>query len=270
MLDSLRTADYDRYLSGLFAGSCARPHLFALYAFNYEVAKTWESVSQPIAGQIRLQWWRDAIAEIYEGRVRAHEVVQALAETIAAHDLPRALFDGLIDARENDLDEAPFTGLDALEAYCDATSGNPMRLALRILGAGDSLDEAARAAGIAYALTGLLRAVPFHASRGHMMVPEELLRGAGLSREDIFAGEGGARFSPVIAAIAERARTHLETICTRSIPRRYLPALLPAALVPLHLKTMTKPQFDPFRDPTDIPLHRRQWRMLRAMIGGRI
>ncbi len=265
MLDSLKAADYDRYLSALFARSSARPHLFTLYAFNYEVAKTAESVSQPLAGQIRLQWWRDAIAELYAGHIRAHETVQALAETVRAHDLPRALFDGLIDARENDLIEAPFASMEALEAYCDATSGNLMRLALRILGARDSFDDAAHYAGIAYALTGLLRALPFHARAGRLMLPEILV-----SKEDIFAGEGGAKLSSAIGLIAERARTYLEMVRTRRIPRRFLPALLPAVLAPLYLKTTMRPGFDPFRDLTEIPVHRRQMAMLGATLRGRI
>ena len=265
MLDSLKTADYDRYLSALFARSSARPHLFALYAFNYEVAKTAESVSQPIAGQIRLQWWRDAIAELYEGHIRAHEVVQVLAETVRAHDLPRELFDGLIDARENDLIEAPFAGMEALEAYCDATSGNLMRLALRILGARDSFDDAAQGFGIAYALTGLLRAIPFHARAGRLMLPASLV-----SKEEIFAGKGGAKLSSAMGLIAERARTHLKMVRIRRIPRRFLPALLPAVLAPLCLKTMMRPGFDPFRDSTEIPIHRRQMAMLAVMLRGRL
>src|SRR4051812_38394032 len=161
----VRKTDTDRYLTALFASAPLRPHLFALYAFNYEVAKTAESVSQPIAGQIRLQWWRDTIEEIYAGKTREHEVVKALAETIVAHNLPSHLFETLIEARESDLEETPFADMAALETYADATSGHVMRLASRILGAGVVLDETGRRAGLAYGLTGLLRAFPFHAAR---------------------------------------------------------------------------------------------------------
>ena len=84
----VRKVDTDRYLAALFAPASLRFHLFALYAFNYEVAKTADAVSQPVLGQIRLQWWRDSIEEIYAGKVREHEVVKALAEAIGAHGLP--------------------------------------------------------------------------------------------------------------------------------------------------------------------------------------
>src|SRR5215470_17865719 len=155
--EHLRRADYDRYLASLFARTELRPHLWALYAFNHEVAKTAESVSQPIAGQIRLQWWRDRIADIYHRAESDHPLTRALGVIVATHQLPREFFDGLVGARESDLEEAPFGDLAELEAYADATSGNVMRLAARILGAKEQLDAHARELGIAYALAGLLR-----------------------------------------------------------------------------------------------------------------
>ena len=137
----VRKADYDRYLAALFVPQALRSHLITLYAFNHEVAKTAESVSQPIAGLIRLQWWRDRIAELYGGADSDHRLANALGEIIAEHDLPRELFDELIDARESDLEEAPFDDVASLEAYTKATSGNLMCLAARVLGAGDALDR---------------------------------------------------------------------------------------------------------------------------------
>src|SRR5262249_10286090 len=94
----VRNADYDRYLSALFVPAERRKHVLALYAFNYEVAKTAESVTQPLMGQMRLQWWCDALDVIETERVRRHEVVQALAETLRTYALPRALLNALIDA----------------------------------------------------------------------------------------------------------------------------------------------------------------------------
>ena len=266
----VRRADYDRYLAALFARTQVRPQLFALYAFNYEVAKTAESVSQPMLGHIRLQWWRESIEELYAGKPRDHEVVHALGEALRAHDLPRTLFDGLIDARENDLEETPFAGMASLESYADASSGNVMRLAARILGAGDTLDGAARHAGIAYALTGLLRALPHHAARRRLMLPIHLLSAVGLFPENVFAGGASAALTRVVAQIANSARAHLVAARAMDVPRRFLPALLPAALAPLYADALTRCGFNPFRDVVDIPIYRRQLAMLRAMIRARI
>lgn len=266
----IRKADRDRYLASLFAPAHLRGHLFALYAFNYEIAKTADSVSQPVMGQIRLQWWREAVEEIYAGRARNHEIVLALAETVRARDLPRGLLDELIDARESDLDEAPFEDWRSLETYADATSGHVMRLAARILGAESRLDQAAHEAGIAYALMGLLRAFPFHASRRRLLLPGAAMREAEVSQEQVFAGEMGPNVTALFASVVPRAAHRLENARKTPIPRAFLPALLPAATVPLYAKILTRPTFNPFRDSAEMSVHRRQLAMLRAMTRGRL
>jgi phytoene synthase len=266
----VRKTDYDRYLSALFARAEARPHLFALYAFNHEIAKTAETVSQPVLGLVRLNWWRETVQEIYTGRVREHDVAQALAKTVEARALPRALIDAMIDARESDLEETPFADLAQMKAYADATSGNLMRLAARSLGAGDALDKAAYEAGVAYALTGLLRALPFRAARRNLVLPLEPLRAAGLSAEDVFAGKAGPQLSSVIGEVGGHAMAHLRAAREMQIPRRFLAAFLTAALVPVHLRAMMRPGFDPFHDAAEIAIHGTQFAMLRAMLAGRV
>jgi len=265
----VRNADYDRYLSALFVPADKRAHLFALFAFNYEVAKTAESVSQPLMGQIRLQWWRDALDEIDGGRVRQHEAVTAFAETIKAYALPRPLLDGLIDAHENDLIETPFETWAEFDTYADATAGNVIRLAARIAGSGNT-DAAARHAGIAYALTGLLRALPFHAAKRRLMLPLEVLRAAAVSQEQIFSGTMDEKITTLIAVSAARAREHLDSARKAKVPRAHLAALLPCSLVPLYLKSLTRRGFNPFRDITEVPVYRRQLAMLAAMMRGSI
>lgn len=270
MHEDLRERDYDRYLSALFARGEARSNLLALYAFNHEVAKTAETVSQPALGLIRLQWWRETVEGIYAGEVRQHETAIGLARAIEKCALPRALFDAMIEAREADLEETPFASLAQLETYADATSGNVMRLAMRILGAGDAFDAAAREAGIAYALSGLLRALPFRAARRNLVLPLDILKHAALTPDDVFAGSAGTRIKPAIAEVAEKAMAHYRSAQAIPVPRQFLPALLPASLVPAVSRAVTAAGFDPFREMTDIPVHRRQWTMLGAMLMGRV
>jgi NADH dehydrogenase [ubiquinone] 1 alpha subcomplex assembly factor 6 len=127
--------DRDRFLTALFAPAERREDLFALYAFNYEVAKTREVVSEATLGRVRLQWWRESIAGIYAGDTpRRHEVIEPLTAAIRRHDLARESFDRLIDARESDLGNDPPESLAALERYVDTTSGGLVLLALAILG----------------------------------------------------------------------------------------------------------------------------------------
>jgi phytoene synthase len=189
---------------------------------------------------------------------------------IAAHQLPRALFDTLIDARDHDLEEAPFATLADLEAYADATSGHVMRLAARILGAGDTLDADAHRLGIAYALAGLCRALPYHAARRRLMLPVDRFAALGISIEDVFSGTAGQALRPLIEDMAECTRAHLSVRRGERIARSVLPALLPASLVPLYLRRLTRRGFDALRDSSDLPVPRRQLAMLGAMITRRI
>ena len=140
-----RAADHDRYLCALFAPPPARAALFALILFNAEIARTREAVSEPMLGRIRLQWWREAIDEIYQGRVRRHEVVEPLAEAIGAHGLTRSYFDRLIEARESDLDEVPPATMAALEIYAEESAAPLVSLGLEIVGAdAGALEDLAR------------------------------------------------------------------------------------------------------------------------------
>ncbi|MEM1315339.1 MAG: squalene/phytoene synthase family protein, partial [Pseudomonadota bacterium] len=101
--EMIREADPDRWSTARLAGPLA-PRLTALYAFNVEIARIPSVVSEPMLGEIRLQWWRDALEEVFAGKPpRRHEVVEPLAETIRAAALPRDHFEALLDARSYDL-----------------------------------------------------------------------------------------------------------------------------------------------------------------------
>src|SRR5207302_2099716 len=113
----VRRHDRDRYQTALFAPAERREALFALYAFNYEIARVREIVSEPMLGQIRLQWWREVIAAVFAGEPpRRHQVVLPLTDAIREFRLSRALLEELIDSRERDLDAAPPETMAALEA----------------------------------------------------------------------------------------------------------------------------------------------------------
>lgn len=245
-----RSFDPDRYFCALFAAAKDREALFAIYAFNGEIARIREAVSEPMLGMIRLQWWRDAIAAIYGGTPPVHVVVAGLAAAVVAHDLPREAFDRLIDAREGDLDDAPVDSLAALEAYAAATSSTLTGLALSVLGAtGDAAQEAGRHVGIAGALSGLLRAIPFHARSRRLYLPADVMAKEGVSGDDVFAGKTqGVR--TVVSCVAGVAEDHLRAAraLRGAVPRKTLPALLPATLADNDLKRLRRCGFDAF-DP---------------------
>lgn len=245
----VRRGDRERYLAALFAPAARREDLFALYAFNLAVARTREVVSEPLIGEMRLQWWRDAIAAIHEGRPTAQPVVAALGAAIRRHGLARPPFEALIDARAFDLADEPPEDERALEGYAEACSAPLARLTLDILGASgsDAACEAGRHVGIAWALTGLLRAVPAHARAGRRY----LVRAA------------DERAS--VAAIAAMARAHLlkARARRREVPRAALPALLLAPLADRYLRRLARAGHDPYAAGIEMSGPARQWHLMR-------
>jgi phytoene synthase len=263
----VRDVDKDRYLASLFAPQHSRPHLFALYALSFEVARVREVVSDPLPGEVRLQWWRDLISGQARGEAEANPVAAALIDTIERFSLPRAAFAGLIDARIFDLYDDPMPTIADLEGYCGETCSALIRLASLILaGEGDpGAAEAAGHAGCAYAITGLLRAFPWHAMRGQQFVPTELLIRFGATREDVVSGRGGPGVNAALAEMRALARGHLERTraLRETIDPAIAPAFLPVSLCEGYLAAMERAAYDPYTTVVQTPQWRRQWVLWR-------
>jgi NADH dehydrogenase [ubiquinone] 1 alpha subcomplex assembly factor 6 len=248
----VRQQDPDRFLAALFATGQRREDLLALYAFNIELAKTRDLVTEPVIGQIRLQWWREAIGRLYDGKPAPNPLLRALRDAIAGHDLARSQFERLVDGRELDLAEACPADLAALIAYAEATAGSLTSLALTVLGVrGGEADATARELGIAWALVGLMRSVPFHAAQRRLYLPGDLLDAAGASLPHLFERGRGAGIEPVIKRLAEEAQNHLAAARRhgRALPRAALPALLTARLADGYLTNLRRAGYDPFALP---------------------
>jgi len=262
----LRAADKDRFLTSLFAPAEHRDALFALYAFNVEVARVREVVREPVAGEIRLQWWSDVFDGARRGEVAAHPVAAALLASMARYRLPPDRFKALIEARRFDLYDEPMATLADLEAYADGASASLVALAAQILAAGSEPDIVALShhAGLAHALAGLLAAFPIHAARGQLFIPLEILARHGADRLDV----SGAATPQLRAALAELrlcARHHLgaaRQLLATAAPT-LVPALLPVALAGPTLARMERRGYDPFV-PVAIAPWRRQWLIWRA------
>src|SRR6185312_5652950 len=111
----VRAEDRDRYISVLFAPAAKRKYLFALYAFNAEIARVAEQVREPMMGELRLQWWRDAVDGHAAGDASRNPVAHALIDTIKTCNLSRAYFHELLDARAFDFYSEPMESLSRLE-----------------------------------------------------------------------------------------------------------------------------------------------------------
>lgn len=266
----MRRRDPDRFQTALFAPAERREALFALYAFNSEIARVREQVSVPALGQIRLQWWRETIDGIFAGAApRRHEVIGPLAAAIRAHRLDRAPFERLIEAREADLADRPPESLAALEAYAEETSAPLVFLALAVLDGDEAAAvEAGRRVGVGYALAGLLRAMPFRARAGRPLIPDEVARETGLDPRDWQALRASPALRAATAAIAGAALRHLAAAraLRAGVPRRAVPALLPAIVAARFLRRLAGARYDPFDPRVAAPDTMQVWRLARAAL----
>ena len=271
--DLVRRHDRDRYRAALFAGRPARTHLLSLYAFNVELSRIGERVSEPALGEISLQWWRDALEMARLGATTGNPVADALA--LARHRclLPDDVLDAMIDARLGDLDMQPHAERKALDLYLAHTAGALFLLGSYILGGRDETALAlARLGGLAFGLTGVIRALPVHAARGRILLPSDALADAGLDPDMLFQGQGGEVLETVLAPLREEAGEALRA-CRAGFARlqpRVRPAFLPLALVEAQLRALARPGRDPLRNVVSLNPLSAFGLMWRANLRGKI
>ncbi len=222
----VRKGDPDRFRCAMVAPVDLRGRLLALYAFNLEVARAPYVTQEPLIAQMRLQFWRDAIGEVFAGKnPRKHEVIAPLTQVISQANLPRVLFDALIDAREFDIGREPHSDRDGFDTYIDNTSGTLMELAARALGAGNATIPIIRDFAYTAGVAKLLLALPALYAAGRDPVPTGWLLDRGLIAKAI-APEPLTRSLQAIAGDAlqrlQKARTR-----RRLVPTRTIAALLP-------------------------------------------
>jgi phytoene synthase len=263
----VRAADKDRFIATLFAPAEHRGALHALYAFNIEIARVREIIREPLAGEIRLQWWSDAIAGKAAGDAQANPVAAGLLAAVARYRLPSELLSALIAARRFDLYDDPMPQLADFNDYAGATSSAVIELCARVLNKDDTagLGPLALHAGLGYAIAGLLQAIPVHAARGQLFLPLEVLERHCVQRQDIEAKQATPGLRAALAEMRLQARQHLAEAARLAdgSPAAVLPALLPVALVRPVLDRMDRADYDPFV-PIEMTQWRRQWRLWQA------
>ena len=258
----VRDGDRDRWLASLFWPQPARRHAHALLAFNLEIAKVHETVSQPMLGEIRYQWWRDQIAA---GQGGGHPVAEALIDTIGAFNLDAERLLALIEARGFDLYDDPMPSTLVLENYARDTASTLFESIARILAPGRLPPPAVDEAGRAYALTGLLRGLPYQVMRGQMFLPADVLDKFQLPAAEVMAHRNSPALGLVLNAMRAKVRVHLAAM--RGSLAEAGPAAaacLPASLCEPYLRRMEAPGLNPFETPIELPQWRRQWVLWRA------
>ena len=262
----VRAQDRDRYIATLFAPAEHRDALFALYAFATEIARVRDAAREALPGEIRLQWWREALQGLRDGEAAAHPVAAALLETLRRYGFVADPLIELIEARTFDLYDEPMATLAELELYAIRTQSPVFAMACGILGNGapppklSTLDAA-----IACTIAAILGEFGRHAARRQLFVPLEIMERHQASVADVYAGRSSAVLLAALADLRGIAREHLVAARAKlaTAPAQLQPALLPLALVEPTLRRMERRGYDPFKFEPIAPW-RRQWLIWRA------
>ncbi|RKP26961.1 isoprenoid synthase domain-containing protein [Syncephalis pseudoplumigaleata] len=258
--DLVRKHDYDHYLCGLLYPRNVRDGYWALRSLFIELSLIRDVVSESHIGQMRLQFWRDAIEQLFSGGPpRQHPVLVAIAHTLTASmahggkpAVSASWIKRIISEREKDLVQPFYRTVADLENYAEATHASAIYLQLELLGIRSvAADHTASHIGKSYGIVTLLRATPYHASKRVSYLPSELFAKHGASEEDMFRqGPSAKGINDVVYDLASTAHGHLE-IANKHIEEDKLPspsitAMLAAVPARAYLKQLQKEHFNAF------------------------
>ena len=256
----LRANDRDRYLATLVLPAAARDSVTALYAFNADVASIRDRAREAAAGEIRLQWWIDALTGEGHGAVRQNPLADALLDAVAEFGLPVPAILRLIEARRFDLYDDPMPDMPTFEGYAGETASALYQLAAMILNTGRPVEpgDAAGHLGVAHALTGHLRAFGYNASKGRIIVPRDVLTTCGVTETDIRAGKASENLSVALTRFVDLASQHLDKAdgAINALPKSLRPAFAPRAVLRAQLHALDLDA--PFQPPREVA----DWRKL--------
>ncbi len=258
----VRRDDPDRWFASLFWPEAVRHHAHALLSFDLEIARIPQIVSEPMLGEIRQQWWRDAIDT---GEAGGNPLAEALIDTMTRFNLDKERLLALIEARSFDLYDDPMPSEDALDGYVRDTSSTLFEAIARLLAPGRLPPPCVDEAGRAYALTGLLRGLPWQVMRGQLFIPLDLLARFQLPPEEVLAHRHSPALGLVLTALRARVRRHLAAMeAGLGAAGPAAVACLPAFVCAPYLGRMEAPGLNPFETPIDVARWRRQWAIWRA------
>jgi 15-cis-phytoene synthase len=262
----VRSHDFPRYAATLFLPPDQRRSLLAIYAFNAEISRVRELVSQPLPGEMRLQWWTDMLAGAGHGGVEGNPVAAELNLAIRNRELPVERLTRLIEEHQFDLYNDPMPTMAALEGYLNDTTAALFSLGAAIAGwQSGEIEHLARHAGLAQGLSQVVASLPLDASRRQLFVPLQLLESRGSGMEEVFAGKQTPNLLAALNQLIEEARGHLDAAKAQiaGAPPEVSRVFLPLALVERDLKLQARAEADFFRPNTTSRL-RTLWELWRA------
>ena len=247
--DKVKTYDRDRYITAMFSAINDRKFIFALYAFNIDISRIWETVEEIQIRHIRLQWWYDTLLELERGNNTAtgHPLVESLQELSENKNLSFKHFFTLLNTKRYDLDHSSFDSIDILIDYCINSSFPLSLLLLEIFEInGEEESDLVKNLSISWALTGTIRSIIKSSSVGRVLIPEELLEKYNISSRDILNENKKNILSEIVNEMVSISKGYLSQ-CTNiidALPKQTLPLSLQFIIVKEYLTTIERSNFN--------------------------
>jgi phytoene synthase len=264
--DLVRSHDFGRYASTLFVPAAERRALLALYAFNVEIVRVRDHVTQPLAGEIRLQWWTDVLAGHAHGGAEGNPVAAELLIAIRDFNLPVGPLSRLVEEHQFDLYNDPMPTMAALEGYLTGTCSALFAQAARIVAPPSAaMDRLARHAGLAQGIVQVITNLPRDAAHRQQFLPQQFLESRGSDIEEMFAGKEAPGLRAALDQLAAEARQHLATAFSllAEVRPQARSVFLPLALARRDLAHLSRADRNPFEPPTSSRLGT-LWTLWRA------
>jgi phytoene synthase len=262
----VRAHDFPRYASTLFLPGVHRRPMLAIHAFNVEISRIRDQVTQALSGEMRLQWWTDLLAGRGHGGVEGNPVAAELMWTLRNWRMPLERLSQLIIEHEFDLYNDPIPSLSALEGYCNDTSSTLFMCCARVLlRPSEAVDHIARHAGLAYGMVDVINKMPQDTARRQLFLPQQFLKQHGSNVDAVFAGKQTPQIRAAVDDLVAEAKKHLDTATSllADVPQEVRPAFLPLALVRRDIRRMERRDNDPFA-LRRTPRFRMLWTLWRA------
>ncbi|KAH6912698.1 isoprenoid synthase domain-containing protein [Coprinopsis sp. MPI-PUGE-AT-0042] len=265
--DLVRKHDYESFLVSPFYPKAKQDAYFAIKAFAVELATIQDHVSNPMIGKMRMQFWKDAVKDISAGRSPKHPIALALLRASESANLPAYHFKRIIDARATELETPSHLTIDTLTSHAESTSSTVLYLLLSLFSLPSSaLSHAASHLGVAQTFATLLRALPYHATKGRIVIPAEITARHGVNQQDVFRrGPGAEGLEDAAFEFATIANDHMITArdmfkqegMDGTIPQAAMPIFLSGVPTASYLSRLEKSNFDAF----DRQLQLRDWKL---------
>jgi len=270
MLEVLKELSLKDYYACLYLPSDIREDVATLYAFAAEIDRIPHLVSEPMPGEIRLQWWRDLVKA--GDNAGSGPLAAALMDVITRHNLPRETIHTYLEAKIFDLYQDPMPDMAALEGYIGETHSALLQLSCLLGGAVRSteLADACGHGGMAIGLAQILNQQAYHRHTQRLFIPLDFLAKHGLTREAWLAQDIGGKHLSVLAEMVDLAQSHLSKakVAVHTLPKNLQAHFLGLSIVNKQLSKIKKSKGSIFKHPVQQSPLSLQMTFLKSSLAG--